>query len=71
MELRIYEITHPGRYTLEIMGLGAEKPSDSKHRIVFTRPHLAQSMAYVNGIVFAAAINIGSIVLFLMRLAGV
>mgnify|MGYP000027884412 CR=1 FL=1 len=39
--------------------------------MVFTRPHLAQSIAYVPGIVFATAMTIGSPVLFPMRLVGV
>lgn len=71
LELRVYEIAQPGRHLFEIGGLGAERPSDAEHSMVFTRPHMAQSIAYVLGIVFAAAMTIGSLVLFLMRLAGV
>jgi hypothetical protein len=44
---------------------------DAGHRMVFTRSHLARSMAFVLGIVFSTALNIGSLVLFLMRLVGV
>ena len=71
MELRVYEIAQPGRHVFEIRGLGDERPADAEHRMVFTRPHLARSMAFVIGIVFSAALSIGSLVLFLMRLAGV
>ena len=71
MELRVYEIAQPGRHVFEIRGLGDERPADAEHRMVFTRPHLARSMAFVIGIVFSAALSIGSLVLFLMRVAGV
>ncbi len=71
MELRVYEIAQPGRHVFEIRGLGNEKTSDAEHRMIFTRPHLARSMAYVIGIVFSAALTIGSLVLFLMGLVGV
>ena len=71
MELGVFEIAQPGLHVFEISGLGAERPSDSEHRMVFARPHLAQSMTYVIGIVFAAMFTIGSLVLFLMRLVGV
>jgi hypothetical protein len=68
MELRVYEVTHLGRHIFQIRGLGGEKPSDAEHRMVFTRPNLARSMAYVIGIVFASIFAIGSTVLFFMRL---
>lgn len=71
MELRVYEIAQPGRHVFEIRGLGVERPSDAEHRMVFTLPHLARSMAYVLGIVFSAMLTIGSLVLFLMRVVRV
>jgi len=71
MELRVYEIAQPGRHVFEIRGLGDERPSDAEHRMVFTLPHLARSMAYVLGIVFSAMLTIGSLVLFMMRVVGV
>jgi len=71
LELRVYGIAQPGRHLFEIRGLGDDKPSDAEHRMVFTRPHMARSVACVLGIVFSAAVAIGSLVLFLMRLAGV
>jgi hypothetical protein len=71
MELRVYEVIHPGRHVFQIRGLGGEKPSDAEHRMVFTRPNLARSMVYVVGIVFATVFTIGSIVLFFLRLLNV
>lgn len=71
MELRVYDVVTPGRYAFQIGNLEGEKPSDAEHSIVFTRPHLGQSIAYVFGIVFTAMFTIGSIVLFFIRLAGV
>ena len=68
MELKVYEITQPGRHAFYIRGLGGERPSDSEHRMVFTRPHLRYSMLYVVGIVFAGMFTIGSIVLFFLSL---
>ncbi|SEM07326.1 hypothetical protein SAMN04489760_103195 [Syntrophus gentianae] len=71
MELRVYDIAIPGRHVFEIRGLEGEKPRDAEHRMVFTRPHRARSMAYTFGIIFAAFFTILSLVLFLMRLVGV
>ena len=71
LELRVYGISQPGRHLFEIRGLGDERPSDAEHRMVFTRPHMARSIAFVLGIVFSAAMTIGSLVLFFMRLVGV
>jgi hypothetical protein len=71
MELRVYRVVTPGRYVFQIINLEGERPSDVEHRMVFTRPHLGRSMAYVIGIVFTAMLTIGSIVLFFLRLAGV
>jgi hypothetical protein len=68
MELRVYEISTPGRHLFLIRGLGDERPSDAEHQMVFTRPHLARSIVYVLGIVFAGCMTIGSIVLFFLRL---
>lgn len=71
MELEVYEVTHPGRHVFQIRGLEGEKPSDTEHRMVFTRTNLARSMMYVIGIVFAGIFTIGSIVLFFLRLVDV
>jgi hypothetical protein len=69
MEVRSYGIPRPGRYVLRIKGLQPGSAADSEHRIVFMRPHLAGSIAYVIGIVLASMLFIGSIVLFFLRLA--
>jgi hypothetical protein len=71
MGLRVYDIACPGRYVFQIRGLEGAKPSDSEHEMVFTRPHLLRSMIYLLGIVLAACLTIGSIVLFFLRLASV
>jgi hypothetical protein len=71
MELRVYNVTAPGRHLFQIRNIGDEQPTDAEHRMVFTRPHLGRSIAYVIGIVLTAMVAIGSIVLFSLRLAGV
>ena len=68
MELRVYEIGIPGLYVFRIQGLQGEKSSDSEHKMVFMKPHLAVSMLYVLGIVLTAMFTIMSIVLFFLRL---
>jgi hypothetical protein len=70
MELEYYELSRPGRYTLQTKGLKPSEEPDPDHRIVFMRPHLAQSIARVIGIVLAGMLLIGSVVLFLGRLLG-
>ena len=69
MELRVYEITIPGRHIFRINGLSGEKPSDAEHRMVFTRPHLGTTILFIIGIVFTSMLTIGSVVLFFLRLA--
>lgn len=71
MELRIYEITHSGPHVFKILGLGDEKSNDTKHAMVFMRPHLKYIVLYIMGIVLTGVITIGSIVLFFMRLVDV
>lgn len=70
-ELRVFHVTTPGRHVLRIEGLGAPRPRDDEHRMIFTRPHLATSVAFVVGMVLTGALTILSIVLFAMRAAGV
>jgi hypothetical protein len=69
MELRVYYIVTPGRHVFQIKNLEGEKPSDAEHLMVFTRPHLCRSIAYVIGIIFTAMSTVGSIVLFFIGLA--
>jgi hypothetical protein len=68
MEVKSYRIPRPGRYILRIKGLEPSSTADSEHQIVFMRPHLAQSIGSVIGIVLAGLLFIGSIVLFFLRL---
>jgi hypothetical protein len=66
-ELKIYEIVRPGRHIFQISGLDGDQPSDTRYRMVFTRPHLKTSIPYILGIVMAGNSIIWSIVLFFMR----
>jgi hypothetical protein len=68
MELLKYDIPRPGRYVLRMTGLGEPQERDAKHAVLFARPHLAQSIAYVVGIVLASGVFIVSLVFFLIRL---
>jgi len=65
--LRKYDIPRAGGYVLRMTGLGAAREADAKHAIVFTKPHLAQSVAYILGLILASAGFIGSLVFFLLR----
>lgn len=66
---RCFEIPAPGRYILKIEGLGATKPSDENHQLVFMRPYLAQSIGCVLVIILGGFLGIGSLVNFLLRLS--
>jgi hypothetical protein len=70
VELRVYEILHPGRYVLRVQGLGAAQERDANHRLVFTRPILAQAIGYVIGMILSFGVFITSLVFFLLRLTG-
>ncbi len=69
MEIKRYRIPRPGRYILRIKGLDPGITPDSEHQIVFMKPHLAKSVAYVIGIVLGGLVFVGSIVLFFLRLS--
>ena len=69
MELAYYRIPYPGRYLLKITGLKEPDGPDDRDRLVFMRPHLARSLAYVSGILFSSALLIGSVVLFGMGIS--
>lgn len=69
MELRVYAIRTPGRHVFQIKNLEGEKASDDRHRMIFTRPHLGRTLVQVIGIVFCAMLVVGTIVLFVLRLA--
>ena len=68
MELVKYDIPRPGRYVLRMTGLGAAQERDAGHAVVFMKPHLKQSIAYILGIVLASGLLIVSLVFFLLRL---
>jgi hypothetical protein len=70
LEVRVYEISHPGRYVLRVQGLGAAQPGDANHRLVFTRPHLAPALGYVLGMILSFGLFIVCLVFFLLRLMG-
>jgi len=70
VEVRVYEIPHSGRYVLRVRGLGAAQERDAAHRLVFMRPHLAQSVGYIIGMILSFGVFITSLVFFLLRLTG-
>lgn len=63
-----YEIPRSGPYILRIEGLGQPRPDDAKHAIVFSRPHMTQSIAHILGIILSAGVFIVSMVFFGLRL---
>jgi hypothetical protein len=68
MQLQTYHIPQPGRYVLRIGGLGAPQARDAEHAVVFTKPHLADVIGNVLGVIAATALVTGSIVLFVLSL---
>ncbi len=68
IELLKYDIPRPGRYVLRMTGLGPAQDADAGHAVVFMRPHLKQTVAYVLGIVLASGVLITSLVFFVLRL---
>ncbi len=70
MEFRVFHIWKPGRFTLRISGLGAPQASDAKHRIVFMRPHLVQSIACILGMLLGAGLFVVDLVFFILSLTG-
>ncbi len=67
MEAKLFEIPNPGSYTLLIHGLPPDTQPDRENHIVFMKPHLGKSILHVFGILIAAALLIGSMVLFGLR----
>jgi hypothetical protein len=67
LEIAEFEIRYPGRYALRIHGLGSPQPDDVRHRIFFAKPHLAQTIGCILGIVLGGLLTIGSLVLFILR----
>jgi hypothetical protein len=71
MELRKFNIPMPGRYVLNMTGLGEPREGDDRHSVVFMKPHLRHTMVSVLSIVLSSVVLILSLVFFLMRVAGV
>jgi hypothetical protein len=69
MSLIQYTIPRAGRYVLRLTGLGAVREGDTRHAIVFTKPHLAQTVACILGMILAFAVLIVSLVFFILRLS--
>ena len=65
----VYTIPRAGRYILRIRGLGPPQATDENHQLVFMRPHLFRTIGCVLGILLGAALTIGGIVNFLLRLS--
>lgn len=70
LQLRRFEVTAPGRHVLVVEGLG-QHPREAECPLLFERPHGAATVAWIVGIVGAAAVVIGSLVTFFLRLAAV
>lgn len=68
MELMTFDIPRPGRYVLLIGGLDQPSIWEPAHGVVFLRPHLEKTIAYIVGIVLSAGLFIASLVLVIMRL---
>ncbi len=71
MNLMNFDIPHPGRYVLRVGGIEYLIEDAKDHFIIFSRPHTAQTMGYVLGIVLTSCAFIASLVFFLMRAVGV
>jgi hypothetical protein len=70
VEVRVYEIPHSGRYLLRVQRLGPAQARDAEHRLVFMRPHLAQSFGYIIGMILSFGVFVTSLVFFVLRLTG-
>ncbi len=68
MEVLTYDIPRPGSYVLNMSGSGVPQAGDPTDAVVFMKPHLGRSMAYVIGIVLASGVFIASLILFLLSL---
>jgi len=71
VETRVFTIPQPGRYILQVEGLGMAREGDDRHHLVFTRPHLAPAVGYVLGMILSFGLFVVSLVFFVLRLTGV
>jgi hypothetical protein len=68
LQLCSFDINYPGGYIFRIKGLGSPQADDEKHRFIFMKPHVLQTMACIVGIIFGSFLAIGGLVLFIVRL---
>jgi hypothetical protein len=66
--LGVFTIPSPGTYILNTRGLGDPRAGDEKHRLIFMRPYLPQTIGCILGIILGAFLAIGSTVNFFLRL---
>ncbi|MFT3915247.1 MAG: hypothetical protein QM704_14345 [Anaeromyxobacteraceae bacterium] len=70
LQLRRFVVTAPGPHTLRIEGLGRSL-REQDCLLFFERPHAAETVAWVLGIIGAGFLIVGSLVTFFLRLARV
>ncbi len=68
IELLVFTLQAPGQYLLRVKNLGANREEDEGIRIIFSKPHLLQTVSLILGIILSAGLMIGSLVLFILRL---
>ena len=71
MEVRRFRPDRPGNYTLRVGGIGEPQPRDSEHHLLFVKPHLPAVVAHILGIILAAWLTIGGLVMSVLKVAGV
>jgi len=54
MEMLSFTIPRPGHYTLYIRNLGGSQDGDGEHKVIFTKPHLLQTIGSILGIILSA-----------------
>jgi hypothetical protein len=67
-EIMTYEIPAPGRYVLRISGLVLAQENDTKHAVVFTRPHMGRIALMIVGSILVFSVFLVSLIFFLLRL---
>lgn len=67
---RYFKLSHPGRYTLQVTLKNQPESDDSDFRLLFMRPYMMQVVGCIFGMLLGAALTIGSLVNFLLRLLG-
>ncbi len=70
MDLRVFQIPHPGRFVLLTQGYQPDPDTDEDHRLVFTRPQLLQVAARIVGMVVAGMLIVLGVLLIAWRTTG-